>query len=263
MIRVKGTSTTEKEIAIFKKNQDGDVEFYGKNSYGKMSSLDFRQIKKYPLSSPCLMVLCEKKDKTIKKLSLRKQYKLFIKTADKLKILTDNKINCYKTGSLAKTALQLFHDLTKDAPIPDVIQYFESNILEKCKSGGIIYGKKYEGKAYKYDVVSQYPSIMRCDKTCYPYKEGKLSTLTKKEFDDMPYYSYGCYNVKIISSIDSRLFVESYENWYTHIDLNYAKQELNYTLEIVERENNFLDYKGCVINGAKIFRPFVDYLYDF
>jgi hypothetical protein len=31
MIRVKGTSTTEKEIAIFKKNQDGDVEFYGKN----------------------------------------------------------------------------------------------------------------------------------------------------------------------------------------------------------------------------------------
>lgn len=260
MNRVFGTANEAKKIAIYKINEDDIVEFYeGNVGYGTMTRDQMSEIKKKPLSSTHLLVKADTRDKKMRDKSLKKQYLKYVEIADKLLALTDGKINMYKTGTIAKTALQLFYDF--GAPTAEPIQYFEATILELCKSGGLIYGKIYDGKAYKYDISSQYPSIMRDDHMQFPYKKGKMRTLTQEEFEKMKFFTYGCYNVKITSKVDPRLFILNTENWYTHIDLNYAKNELGYTLEYID--GFFLDYTNCLINGAKLFRSFVDYMYKF
>jgi hypothetical protein len=69
--------------------------------------------------------------------------------------------------------------------------------------------------------------------------------------------------VKIPTRVNPFIFRPNEKNYYTHIDVNFAK-ELNYDMEIIEDgQPNFLSYEGCLINGAKLFKPFVDYLYQF
>jgi len=254
MNKVYGISKEEKKIAIYQANSGETFDFYAENGEGVMTREQFHDIKSKPITSTHLLV---RYDKRIRDSSLKDQYEDFIRTADKLKELTDGKINMYKTGSYAKTALKLFYDM--GAPVPDQLETYEHDIIRKCKTGGII----YEGKGYKYDVVSQYPGAMRNQVMKYPIKKGNLKTMTKEEFDKLEYFTFGIYHVKITSTIDKRLFTENEENWYTHIDLNHARTELGYDMKLIEVDDNWLDYTGCLMNGCKLFRPFVDYLYKF
>ena len=67
------------------------------------------------------------------------------------------------------------------------------------------------------------------------------------------------YHVKV-TGCDRRLFAENSENWYTHIDLNLALTYI-YTIELIkDGEYNYLDYKQILVRGAKLFRPYIDYL---
>ena len=259
-LRVRGSSTEERQIAIYEKLQDGTIEFYCSNGYKTMTKSQFDDITSNPKTSSHMMIPKEKKDKDIRLMSLRKQYKLFIEEADKLKEITKGKINLYKTGTVARTVLNLFYSY--NVPLAESISQEEMDIIEMCKNGGIIWGKEYKGKAYKYDVVSQYPAIMRTDHMQFPIKRGELITLTKNEFQKLEYFKYGIYHVKV-SNADDRLFVTNQNNWYTHTCLNRAKQ-LKYDLKLIEDDKpNFLSYEGKLINGAKLFRPYIDYLFEF
>ena len=259
-IRVRGTSDNERKPAIYEKLEDDTIKFYCSNGYRTMTQEQFDDITSKPKTSSHIMVQKEKRHHDVLLLSLKDQYELFIKEADKLKLISDGKVNLYKTGNVARTALSLFYSF--DVPLGGSISFKEMEIMEACKNGGLIWGEEYKGKAYKYDIVSQYPAIMRSDHMTFPIKAGKLKTMKKPEFEALKYFSYGIYHVKVHGA-DYRLFKTNEDNWYTHICLNRA-MTLKYKIELVEDgESNALLYEGCLVNGAKLFRPYVDYLFQF
>jgi hypothetical protein len=256
--RVGGTAKVEKQIIMYKFNADDTASTYSSNEKYKnkiITHKEFSEINGKVLSTDFLMVKQDKKST----LSLRREYKLFIKRADFLKKLTKGKINLYKTGSESNTAMQLFYDLCLPKT-PDPITEEETEFLRNCR-GQLKCAIKYKGKGWKLDIVSEYPSIMRSDHMSFPIKAGKLVTMTKKEFDESNFFKYGVYRVRIISRVNPFIFRFNEKNYYTHIDLNFAKT-LKYDMEIIEDDKpNFLSYEGCLTNGAKLFRPFVDYLF--
>lgn len=95
-----------------------------------------------------------------------------------------------------------------------------------------------------------------------PWGGVEFNKLTKEEFDKFEYFSYGFYHVKVLNS-DYRLFRQNSNHWYTHTDLNYAKNKLHYQLELIEDgdENAMLYTKLRSIRT--IFKPFVGFLFEY
>ena len=263
---VKGTSPYEdKIIAIFKQSKKSStvrVFFGDTQKYATMSQTTFRNMRKNPRS--CKYILIQKDEETfdMKNLDMSQQYEIIYKEAIYLKKLTNGKINRFRTGSVAKTALQLYFDLCPYLE-PDQIEEYEAEILEKCYRGGLIFGVKYKGKGYKYDIVSEYPSIMISKNAKFPIGKGELQTFSKDEFNKLLFYKYGIYHVKVINA-DHRLFKTNKNNWYTHTDLNYAKNHLHCILELIENEKpNALIYNNLKV-AKTMFEPFINYyLFEF
>jgi len=201
-IQLYGIAQTEKQIAIFEMVGD-KVKCYDGYQYGELTMEVFKEMKSKPRSSSHLFIKKEERDDTVKRLSLKKQHKYFMKEAEIMKIATNGKFNRFKTASFAKTALNFFN--TFDLPQLAPIQNFEAEIIESCYLGGLIWGMPYEGKGYKYDVSSQYPSIMRNSRFNIPIDEGKLETYTQSQIDEAPFFQIGIYHVEILNT-DYRLF---------------------------------------------------------
>jgi hypothetical protein len=243
-----------------------EVEFYTEGKYGKMDH-DQWKIEMNNPNSKYIMVAKTKKGEDGKK-SLEQLHNEFIEDATKMKELTGGIYNMFITGAHTTTVRSLFLNKFKpdDLPPPHIIAEFESEFMENCSNGGHVFGLVGTYlMVHKYDVNSQYPSILRSEHMQFPMKKGKLLTLTKKEFDDLRYYKYGIYRAKVMGNVDPRLFKlnQHKTDTYTHIDLNWAKQ-LKYTIEIiVDGKPNFVSYEGCLVNGARLFRKLVDYLYQF
>lgn len=255
----KGVATEEKIPVIYDLNTGTkNVNCYA-DGYFSIDITEFREHTNKCRSSPYIFVAKSKRGKNKFK-PLKEQHEAFVTKADILKKETDGKINMYKTGGDAKTAIQLFYDLN-DQTQPEKITFEEWEKLENCYNGALIYAKETDiFTGYKYDICSEYPGIMRNQSMQFPMRKGKFKTITNLNYQ-CSFYSFGLYNAKVHNT-DPRLFVQNKGNWYTHIDLNRAK-ELNYKIELIEVENNFLSYEGCLINGAKLFRKFVDYLFAF
>ena len=249
----------EKQLMIFKHIQNNKVKVYTQaNGYATIEKNEYDQIRDNPRSKD--YILLKKNDRELKSLCMKDQMKAILIENEILKTVTDGKINLLKTANVSKTALHLFYSFKP--PVPDKITEFEVNFIEDCKNGAFRYSKKYKGKAYKYDFCSEYPSIMRSQHMNFPIKEGELKTITKEDIKDWKYYKYGIYRVKI-NNIDKRLLIENKKNVYTHIDINRAL-ELKYDVQLIEDgEPNMLSYEDKLINGAKLFKEFVDYLYAF
>ena len=106
-IIVKGTSPNEdKIIAIFEPNDNGSFDCYSlEDKKFTITSKQKREYKTFPRSSPYVMIRKNERDADLKELNIRGQCKLINKEAEKLKELTNDKINLFRTGSVAKTAL--------------------------------------------------------------------------------------------------------------------------------------------------------------
>jgi hypothetical protein len=197
----------------------------------------------------------------LKHLSIRRQCKQINKEAKKLKTLTNGKINLFRTGNSPKTALQLFYDLC-NPPQPEKIESYEVDILESCR-GPLIWAEPYEGIGYKYDICSEYPSLMASSQHKYPIKKGELKAFTNEEFEQLKFFSFGIYHVKITVT-NNKVFKVNNENWYTHTDLNYAKTKLKLEMKLIEDDKpNALLYDNTkLMTGKKLFGPFVDYLFN-
>eukprot|EP01038_Epipyxis_sp_PR26KG_P015561 gene15561-21013_t len=261
---VAGTSPNEnKEIAIFEAKSDGSFKCYTKSlKYFTMTAEQKKEYRKMPRSAPFMFIQKNIKDPELKLLSIRKQCKKITNEAKKLLKLTDGKMNLYRTGSVAKTSLQLWYDLSKPKTA-DKIEEYEVDILESCR-GPFIWAIPYKGRAYKYDIVSEYPSIMNSNQYKFPIGKGTLKIFTNKEFDELTFYGFGIYHVKV-QDADYRVFRENSDNWYTHSDLNFAKSKLKLNITLIEDgQPNALLYDSSKLITAKVlFGEFVDYLFKF
>ena len=107
---------------------------------------------------------------------LIEQYNIFIQNADLLKH-ESNLINLYKTGNIDRTALYLFDRFTKHIRTPPNIYQAEAEFISNAKQGALIFAEPYQGEAYKFDIVSSYPSIMNSS-FLFPIKEGEFRNIT-------------------------------------------------------------------------------------
>jgi hypothetical protein len=182
-------------------------------------------------------------------------YDNYIKMAEELKTVTNGKINLYKTGLFTTTAYALFMGLNRNI-CPDEIDQLEADFLRSCKNCGLMYAEKgYSGEGYKNDFISMYPSIMRDNKFLVPIKKPEF-----KRLDELPeVISFGIYRVHITNA--PHLFPYNPLNYYTHIEVNFARKH-NSTIELIhDTKENAMIYLTR-INSHQLFREYVDMLYE-
>ena len=203
--------------------------------------------------------------KTDKSKSFKEEYDEFIRIADDLKEITKNKINLYKTGTIKQTALNLFDSLTKTIMTPEHISQDEAVWIQEAAQGAVIFSNEYEGEAYKYDVISMYPSIQIGTTLCLPVKRGEFLNKSLSEFNDFKFYPFGIYRCIIEKSDNehtNKLFRFNRYNRYTHIDLTTAKS-LNLKINLIQDDKpNMLYYsRDKTLSCHEIFNKYVDYLF--
>jgi hypothetical protein len=175
-----------------------------------------------------------------------------------LKKETKGKINLYKTGSIYLTVLDLFNRFTKVFN-PESIKLDEGEWIYNSSIGPIMYcNGPYKGPGYKYDYVSNYPSIMKDSYCMFPIKRGTFIKLDKLP-EQLKYGIYRC----IIIKTDNSPFRINKKNYYTHVDIKYAISR-NFAIELIQDdEPNCLFYTADqLINGSLLFGKYVDYVYD-
>jgi len=261
---VKGTSPNcDKILAVYEKKKDSILICYGDNPEKvlKTTQEKLRKIRATPQTGKYLLIPFDKNTYQ----TLQNHIKLITEEANYLKEKTNGLINLFRTATTGKTAMQLFYDLCNvklPENQPEPIDNKESFILMKLKTGPICFGQQTEGMMYKYDVVSEYPSVM-IGQSNVPFGKPTYHKFTKEEFKKMDFYKTGLYKVQIFDYNDKVIKYNS-ENWYTHCELNFIKSELKYRLEIIEDaddEENALIYNK-VRQSKTLFKPYVDYLFN-
>jgi hypothetical protein len=241
----------EKDVIIYKFNDEKSTcKLYNGKGYKTVTSTDFRKRD----TEACVYIPVEED------LTLKESYEIFIRKADALKKASKGLINLYITGRDTDTALDFFYRTIPHIQ-PDPIGPDESEFIENCRQGPIMFGEEHEGKTYQYDFKSFYPSIMLDNHFTVPIKKGELKTLTEKEFNELKFYQIGIYRCKI-EVPSNKLFRHHPKNHYTQIDLRRAK-ELGYKMKIiVDGKPNFLYYaRDKVMLGCHVFKEYVDLLF--
>ena len=198
------------------------------------------------------------------KISIQEEYEEYIKNADVL-YKESNGILDLRKGNIKTTALNLFDRYTKFLVNPDKLLQDEALWINEANTGAIIYAEKYQGQAYKYDVKSMYPSMLK-NPLKFPIKRGDFKILTTEEFNNMKYFQVGIYKVIIDKSEDSntnKLFRFHKRHYYTHTTLEHAKL-LKLKMTIIQYNNaNFLYYSPDKVIGCnEIFTTYIDYLFE-
>jgi hypothetical protein len=129
----------------------------------------------------------------------------------------------------------------------------------------LIFSNEYEGEAYKYDVISMFPSIQMGTTLCLTIKRGEFINKSLSEFNDFKFYPYGIYRCIIEKSDNedtNKLFRFNRYNKYTHIDLTTAKN-LNLKINLIQDDKpNMLYYsRDKTLSCHEIFNKYVDYLF--
>ena len=198
------------------------------------------------------------------KISIEEEYKEYIRIADVL-YKESNGVLDLRKGNIKTTALNLFDRYTKFLVNPEKLLQDEALWISEANMGAIITSEKYEGPAYKYDVKSMYPSILKSPLK-FPIKRGEFKILSSEEFTNMQYFQVGIYKVIIDKSEDvhtNKLFRFHKRHYYTHTSLEHAKL-LKLKMTIIEDENaNFLYYSRDKLIGCnEIFTTYIDYLFE-
>lgn len=196
--------------------------------------------------------------------TFEEEYNNFVETADELKKASNNEINLYKSGSFKLAALNLFDKYSRLVDTEPIGQ-LESEFISGAGIGALIFAKKYDGPAYKFDVKSFYPSMYGSTQK-FPIKCGEFQTITTQDLRNMDFASYGVYRACIQSSEDlniNKLFRFNKRNYYTHIDIKHAR-ELGFDIKMIEdNQSNFLYYApDKLISGCSLFGEFIDNVFE-
>lgn len=263
MLKVKGIATTEKRLVVCRtvSEKDGTYKCYSKGQYEYLTNEQRLEIMKRPRSSEFLLVHKPKEYKG----SIRTFHDELIEEADALKKATNGKINMYKTGIHSKTSVKFLFDLLNAKKISiDPIEPYEERFLLHC-GGAFRLGVPYEGKMYKYDANSYFPSIFSSPHFIVPIKKGILKTITQEEFEKMDFFTVGVYHCEVEVPEDKNLrkliWINS-ENYYAHTDLMYAKEK-GLKITMIDEKDNCLLYprKTHCMMGSEIFGEFTKYIY--
>jgi hypothetical protein len=206
-----------------------------------------------PITSKYILVNKNYSNK-VKKLSIEESFDEFIQMANEIKRKTDGKINFYKTGTVKKTALNYFYELTKSVQ-PEPINNDESKWIEMSSFSALTYWEPYKGTVYAYDRNSHYPNTMTKNFHYFPIKEGEFKIIEKLD-DDLEFGIYKC----LIGPISNlKFFKFNKNNYYTHIDIINARKN-NLTVTLIQDNNpNCLIYsKDKLMNGAFLFKKYVE-----
>lgn len=260
----------EEKIPVFYEFVNEKIHCYDSEVYGYISKQELKEVKS--LTGPSMMIKKSERDKKkvngkLESKTLKELYEEFVKDADELKKLTDGVINMYKTGSNAKTAIELaYYYLNKANIVAETIGEREGKWLEDASHGPIVFGVPYEGEAYKYDLNSSYPSIYSSLYFLVPIKSGEFKRMSKEEFDNLSFYQYGIFRAVVTYPDDKKdyrkIFKLNENNKYTHYDLTYAKK-IGCKIDIIDDGNdNYLYYsRDKCKTGHECFKKFVDLLY--
>ena len=260
------TNTSFKECKVVFRAHDKDSNTfmcYDGETHFNLSVHDMKQELCKPMSSKskCIFIKERMLKKDTHQDKLENKHREFTDQADKLKKITNGRINMYKTGKVKDTALQLFSSTIKHIEPADNISQDETEWILGCYNGGLIFGDEYEGPAYYADINSSYPSILR-SLIEFPYKRGQFLIL-----DGLPHIiKFGIYRANITPVYTEQVykyFHINQKNKYTHIEINYAiKQGLKVEL-IQDGLANFLHYPDdCRLKGSQLFREYIDFVYD-
>ena len=172
--------------------------------------------------------------------------------------MTSKRSQTTRSIYIDNTARALF---TKFTTIPesrfDKIEPYEFQYLQSA-GGGVRIAEEYQGKAFKYDVSSFYPSLLNTNMLRVPQKKGTLTDVDQQEFDEQDYATFGIYHAKITGDINPKLFTVLKSNRYTHYEINRAKK-LKYGIKILGQA--LMWTPDQVIGAKKVFGEFVEYLF--
>ena len=246
---VKGIAYTDKKIVIFEIQNSQEVSCYGEQGPFMMPYDEFTNHRAKPRSSPILLVYRDQK-------TLKETYDIFISDADIMLELTNGLINMYQTGKDKNTALKLFYN-SNDCVLPEPIQDEEAQWLMNSTKGAMVFAEEYAGQCYKYDYVSNYPSLMIQESFLIPMKRGTFTTVDGTQ----KHYKCGIYRC-IIDIKNSKLLKQNDLNYYCHTDINRAI-ELKYNIEFIDDgEPNALIYeRSDCVTGKQLFKKYVDILF--
>jgi hypothetical protein len=257
----KGINAYEKKIIIFKRISYDEVEYY--NPYVNpdettIVSYEYFKLMQNNNSNKKRYIFVKWDGRTD---TLQKCYEELKKKKDALFIATKGEINIFKSGSIRKTVVDCFYKLNPTVQAEQIKQA-EIEWIENTSISSLAWAKEYEGEGYSYDIISMYSAILRDQKFSIPIKPGKFLKMTKNEFENLKYFQYGIYRVKITVT-KNELFKVNDKNYYTHYDLTFAK-ELGFEMELIEDDQpNALIYEANTrIYGHQLFRKYVDYFFQ-
>ena len=256
----KGCSCVEKELLVYCfDDEKGNVKLYPINGKTRRTAKEtFFKMQKKPEDYMFQLI------PTIEGKSMKETHSMYKEYAEQLKEATEGTINMFKTGNIKRTVLELFGRFNKNITVED-ITVKEFNWLEDGTMGSLTYAEEYKGIGYLFDFCSMYPGILSSLNFMLPIKEGEFSYISKEEFEAKKYFSVGIYHCQVEKSTDeniNKLFKFNRKNKYTNIDLQRAK-ELKLNINHIDKKPNALIYsRDKLINGNKVFKQYVDLLFD-
>ena len=253
-------SHDEKPILMIETIDDVIHTFDGEVN-GVISRQEFNNLIRDPYSRSYTPVLRDTLDKkTLRGECIEDSYYLFKEMADEMKKHCGGCYNFYKCGSFKSMALNQFYKNNITVQ-PEPIHNAEATWIEDGSSGAIMYWQNYEGHAHDYDVNSRYPDVMQKNQHYFPIKEGEFKIVSEMSNK----MEFGIYRCKITKADDRpyKFFRFNPKNKYTNLDIDVA---LNYglTVELMmdDKPNALIYTKDKLMNGAFLFKNYIDELYE-
>jgi hypothetical protein len=153
--------------------------------------------------------------------------------------------------------LYLFNRYSKDV-FPESIGQNEAYWLEQSTISAMMFAESYEGEGYDYDIVSMYPSILQSKYFLIPVKTGEFKKLDQLQ----NILTFGIYRCKIEQLVNKKRFKYNPTNYYTHIEINRARN-LNLQIELIQDDQpNALVYsRDKLVNSHLIFGKYINILF--
>jgi len=275
----RGTSEHERKPIVYRLNRALDMfELWDGQNKTTIDKDEYKSMNSEPWKKPHVLIPVDRNEEG-KEISLEETYTTFVQDANTMKKLTNNLVNMYKTGKDTITALKLWIDLLrgktnnviKQRKQKDTIHFEtakhiqdeETQWLENATTGPLMYGEKYTGPAYKYDVVSMYPHLMTLSKFMIPVEMGTFHIIDTLNWSESGTIGYGIYRAKVQYKEEAKkLFRWNKRDFYTHFDLQTA-HKIGLQIDLTQDgENNFLHYekKNCK-SASRLFGDFVKVLF--
>ena len=215
-----------KELSIFKSSKDRPLIVY--NSTNFFNGRELTVNNKKNKMNPRFYCLVSVKDD----LDLVEEWNTLNNNFNELKKINP-RFNLFQhRGSTKNLSLYLIYQGFKCQRLEPITEN-EAEYLSYAMSGGLRYGNKTEIKnGFLYDIRSMYPFLLS-EKTSMPIKQPTFHRL-----DILPdNLKFGIYRCSIVSqnNKDDKLFFFKASNYYTHQEINRAR-ELGFTIDLIINE---------------------------